>query len=152
MEQPRHLATLVRLSFYSSQLVDWISPPSRNQFRSGDDDSDGDDVGGGGDEKRGKWLSHWLISADGGGVECWKRRWRDNAATSSELIGSLKLDNIWFLYSWIWSSFGLWLSWTKIQTLPNLRLPISSEAHGWNNGSPSLLFQEVETLIHKIVP
>ena len=32
----------------------------------------------------------------------------------------------WFLYIWFLVIVGLWISWTKSQTLPNLRLPTSS--------------------------
>ena len=35
-----------------------------------------------------------------------------------------------FLYSWFWVFVGLWIKWRKPQTLPNLRLPLSSD-HNW---------------------
>ena len=45
----------------------------------------------------------------------------------SELMGSLKLGNVWAFLQLIFGPRCLWISWTKTQTLPNLRLPISSD-------------------------
>ena len=40
-----------------------------------------------------------------------------------ELIGSLMLVNVWVLEQLIFCLTGLWISWWKTQTLPNLGLP-----------------------------
>ena len=56
-----------------------------------------------------------------------------------ELIASLKLDNVWVFFSWFIGRRGKKISHTKTQTLPNLRLPISSGSHcRRENGKPRL--------------
>ena len=35
-----------------------------------------------------------------------------------------------FLYSWFVFLIGLWISWTKTETLPNSRIPDTSDGHG----------------------
>ena len=51
------------------------------------------------------------------------------SAFGPQLIGSLKLGNVWDFVQLILVPVGLWISWRETQALSNLRLPVSSGSH-----------------------
>ena len=75
----------------------------------------------------------------------------------SELIGSLKLGNVWVFVQLIFVLVGLWISWTKPRKLTNLRLPINCNSvynakivcMGWGGGV-FCMFRRVVRSIGKI--
>ena len=62
---------------------------------------------------------------------------------SQNLAGIISYSYIWVFVQLIFCPCWIWISWTKIQTLPNLWLPIRSACHSREEERPSRTFTKI---------